>query len=802
MKLPATFGEGPSAPPRPSSATGTGARRARAVRARAVRLARPDADPTQWGNTSTAWNSYPGPGCHGGGPSLTADPPGCRTTDSVPSRSPASSTAPTNPAVSDTTAGTSPRAPKRGPSSSSRSRPTYKPHARFIPPVNTSSIPSHVITLSVRADPVADGKGRTAWEYVLKSWAAVWRHRRAGRPDAVVRATGTTAADWWLFAARVATRKRRPWVVAPDAESAFRVLGGWGFANDGLIGWGNLTGPTDRKEGDDGYGRDAERCQLVLSDRCCVIGHTLAPGRLVWVSVSNYLACDLPEFAASVNLDYDGAADTGPAGATFQHDPAAASAVLDVYFARLMAEYLRDGGGHWRTTAAQLSHQTWRRSFYSVPVLEHDDAAVAAAEREGIYGGRAEAYYFGTVGDAPGSRAGELPGPNPVHGAMIDGPVYTLDIRSQYPAILRDRAFPIAFRRWERDATPAVLASLCRTSGVLARVRIRTGDADYPVRVGGERSGDRRDADTGRDDAGRRSERRVLFPTGEFWTWLYGPELSHALARDRVVGVGPVAVYVLARPFRDYAASLIDRRANARDANDPCREGLLKLLANSFAGKFAARPGGWRTVRGVPCADPWDEWTDLGDGSGEPVSYRAVAGVVQRYERDDGRPAGVPSVFGYLTSYGRVQLLETVRAAGPHGCLWCHTDGVTVTQEGLARIRAAGLIGDGEAGRLRETGPINRLRQWGPNHYFADGVYTLSGFAAGSWHDTRGTIYDWQRDTVSSVIAARGAASVSRRVRSSSLDTQRQPGLIGPDGWAFPPRLFGDVPELWSVADG
>lgn len=616
-----------------------------------------------------------------------------------------------------------------------------------------------------------------------------------------MRATGRTAAEWWLFAARVATRKRRPWVVCPDAESAFRVLDGWGYSDSGLIGWGNLIGAGQGKPCDDGHGRDAERCQLVLSDRCCVIGHTLAPGRLVWVSVSNYLPCDLPEFAAAVNLDYAAGLDTGPAGTTFQRNPSAAADVIDAYFRRLMTEYLADGGGHWRTTAAQLSHQTWRRSFYSVPVLEHDDAAVSAAEREGIYGGRAEAYYFGTIGDAPGVRPGEMPGPTPAHPATDRGPVHTLDIRSQYPAILRDRPFPVAFRRWERDATVATLESLCRTSGVLARVRVRTGDADYPVRIGGERSGDRRDADTGRDDVGRRSARRVIFPTGEFWTWLYGPELSHALARGRVVGVGPVAVYVLDRPFRDYAASLIDRRAAARDASDPCREGLLKLLANSFAGKFAARPGGWRTVSGVPCGDAWDEWTDLGDGSGEPVSYRALSGVVQRYDRDDGRPAGVPSVFGYLTSYGRIQLLEIVRAAGPRGCLWCHTDGVTLTAAGLARVRAAGLVGDGEPGRLRETGPVERLRQWGPNHYFADGDYVLSGFAGGAWHDVTGTVYDWQRDTVSAVIASRGAASVTRRVRPSMLVTQRQPGLIRPDGWALPPRLFGDATEPWAVPD-
>lgn len=657
------------------------------------------------------------------------------------------------------------------------------------------------MSLSVRAEPVADGKGRTSWVFRLNRWAAVWRHRRAGRPDAVRTGTGTTAAEWWLWIARVATAKRKPWVVCPDADAAFRALSGWEYARDGLVGWGHLTAGPSAGGGPAAAGPDAERCQLVISDRCTVIGHTLAPGRLVWVSVSNYLDCDLPAFAAAVGVDYDGAADVGPAGRSFQHDPATAADVTDRYFARLMADYLSDGGGHWRTTAAQLSHQTWRRSYCSVPVLEHDDAELSVAEREGIYGGRADAFYYGTVGDGPGERPGEMPGPEPVHPGRMPGPVYTLDIRSQYPALLRDKPFPTAFQKWERSVTPAGLASMVRTSGVLARVLIRTPAADYPVRLGGDVVLDKWNPDRGRGDVARRAERRTVYASGEYWTWLYGPELADALLHDRVARVGPVARYSLDTPFRDYAASLIDRRDAARAAGDPCREGLLKLLANSFAGKFAARPGGWRTVTGVAAGDDWGEWTDLGDGSGPPVSYRSLSGVVQRHEPDDGRPAGVPSVFGYLTSYGRVQLLEILRAAGPRGCVWCHTDGVTLTDEGLARVRAAGLIGTGGAGRLRETGPVERLRQWGPNHYFADGEWTLSGFSAGAWHDVTGTVYDWQRDTVSALIGARGSPDATRRVRPSRLTATRPAGFVDPEGWAAPLVLRNGDVVPWTAED-
>lgn len=587
----------------------------------------------------------------------------------------------------------------------------------------------------------------------------------------------------------VATGGRRPWVIAPDASNAFRALDGWDYSDSGLIDWGELVTLPDKSKRPNPKKQRRANCAMVLSDACTILTHNLGPSRVTWVSVTNYLPFDATAFAQAVDIPIPYLLEYGPGGQTFQHDPDITARILDEYFARMMTRYLDDGGGHWRPTAAQLAHQTWRRSYYTEPVLEHDNQALAALEREGIIGGRADVNFYGTVGDPPGTRPGEESGPNPVHSAVLPGPVCQFDVRSQYPAILRSEKFPVAFDRFITGCTVKRLKALCRTSCVLARVELDTTEPAYPFITGGSLAVQRGGDESGYGRRQVRTEKVTIFPTGTFWTVLYGPELEHALDRDRVRRVGVVASYQAGYPFAAYASSMIDARNDARDQDDPTREALYKLLANSFAGKFAARPGGWRTVRGKVWPNPWDQWTTISQETGEVESWRSISGVCQVFTPVDDQPAGCPSVFGYLTSYGRLQLWDMMQRLGTRGWVWCHTDGIVATAEGVQRLGRDVPPEHATPGCWRRVQEIHRCRCWGPAHYFCDGSWILSGWTDGVWVDTRGTIYDWRRNTVGELIAAEGSAEVRMTLRSSSLSASRAQSRVGPDGWALTPEV-------------
>ena len=600
--------------------------------------------------------------------------------------------------------------------------------------------------------------------------------------------SGDNADDFWTWIREIAPPESHPWIISPDAQFAFRLVNGWGESDAGRIGWGNLIEPNRNRGRSKSNAPKRPRCSLVLADRCTIITHTLGDSRLTWVSVGNYLDCDLPAFAASVGIEYVPHGDTGPCGESSQRNPDQAANVIDQYFAELMERYLSDGGGHWRATAAQLSHQTYRRSFCGGELLEHCEPDVYKIERDGLYGGRAEVYYWGTVGDPPGSREGEDAGPPPVHNSTIDGPIHLLDVRSQYPSLLASQSYPVRYlRRHDRCPVP-ILRQLNRDLRCLARVEIQTHEPAYPLRIGGEpvvskyRDGGHVNSDS------RKSQTRTLFPTGRFWTTLCGPELQDAIDSDRVLRVGEVCEYAMGTPFRKYAEHLLRSRESARYTQDHCRESMLKLLANSFAGKFASKPGGWKTVSGKIPVEPWGEWTERNAESDEPVSYRSISGIVQRFEPQAEDVSGFPSVFAWLTSYGRLQMLRFLRSCGPHAVLWCHTDGLAVTDDGLRRLRDAGLIGDGQPGQLRIVGTASRVRLFGPSHYFVDGEWTLSGMSAGFFFGPGGSVRDYVRPTVSELIASSGCDQSPLAIRSSDLRKHRTGSVAGPFGWSIPPH--------------
>lgn len=662
---------------------------------------------------------------------------------------------------------------------------------RFIRPVKSSSLPTFVVSLSVAVATNRDRMRRTTFSFRLRRWSAVLRVRRSGRKERTVSGFGVDDESFWRWLSDNTPESSRPWVICPDAAAAFRLLGGWKRSDDGTIGWGNLVPrPADAAKGN--RRKDTRpKCCMILSDATTILTHTFGPRRVTWVSAGNYLPCEIASFAASIGEFYPAELDTGPSGCSHQFDPDAAAGIVDRFFARVMRGYLDGGGGHWRATSAQLSHQTWRRSYYRVPVLEHDRADVARIERLGIYSGRAEAYFFGTVGDPPGSAPGEPAGPEPVSFAVESGPFHQVDVRSQYPAILRDCIFPVAFDRQEQSMSPQKLKSILECRCAVAVVEIQTPDADYPVRVGGIYRGGRRLVDQGQRNPEMRIPRRVIYPTGRFWTVLYGPELSHALARDRVTRVESVFTYRPGRPFAEYAAALIDQRDRARRSGDESLDILAKMLANSFAGKFASRPGGWRTEPKHRARHRWGTWSELNAETGEPESFRAIAGVSQKFVRKTDEPAGVPSIFGYLTSYGRVQIGEVIRTAGAGGVAWVHTDGAVLSGTGYNRILQAGLIGQGEAGRLRYLGTIGRIRVWSPTQYFCDGIWTLGGFSSGFQLLETGEIRDWRSHAVDQVIHSPESTDDEHSLRKSMLTRALHASSIGPFGWAIPVELRG-----------
>lgn len=622
--------------------------------------------------------------------------------------------------------------------------------------VTTSSIPSVFVCLAIEPTPhkVIDGNG--AEDYSVRRWSCTVRMN-----GEIKRYTSEDPATFWTMLRKLCIRKRNVWILTPSVSTSFQVMGGWILSESGEIDWGSLVDkrPKHEREKVDKFG--ADRCTMILSPAVSILTHKYHLGRATWVSLSNYTSAPVPSIAESVGIEARYDTDFGPAGHGWTLDSKTSAIAMGEFFRRWHDRWIESDSGHWSATAAMLSHQTFRRRFYKKDLVEHRESDCAILEREAIYTGRAEVFFFGKV-DSGLSPWADWPAQlKPSHKAGKSGPVYHYDIRSQYPAIMRDCVFPVCLDREFESITLQELSARVKYRCVVARVIINTDTPIYPYRDKGHRM-------TSKERVGRiiKSQEdyiraQVIYPIGRFKTSLYGPELGEALSRGHVESVIGGWEYRPGSPFEEYAGWLIDQRIQARKSGDKTAEITIKLLSNAFAGKFAARSGGWRTVTDVIPECRWGEWHHIDIDDVEPISYRAIAGVVQRYDKPDDQPKGYPSIFGYLTSYGRIQLWKCIEAAGEDNVIWANTDGLIVDEVGHLKLQSSNLVGNNEAGKLEFKDTIERFAAWGPSHYYADGEWTLAGFQSFIRFDDNGKYIEM------------GAPSLADLYQSHEYDTAR-----------------------------
>lgn len=568
-----------------------------------------------------------------------------------------------------------------------------------------------------------------------------------------------------------------------------------------MIGWGSLTSPRRKQSASRGQPPPREPCALILSDAVTIMTHTYNGGRVTWVSVGNYLKCDIAKMARAAGVECGPRLGSDAAGVAWQIDCRTDAIVIGEFFRTVMTRFMADDGGHWRTTAAQLSHQTYRRRFCGRDLVEHREPSAAKLERAAVFGARSELRYYGGIGKGindPSSWYHKISSP---HESTMAGPVYKFDVRSQYPAIMRDCKFPVALDRPIHDMSVDELHAVASYRCVIARVKIKTDLPIYPFRHKGHH---RIDKAIGYGKMRIQDDyipTRIIYPVGEFWTDLCGPEIIEACKRGHIVAVGSGWEYRPGKPFEAYMNWLIDDRQNARDENDECRETMRKLQANSFAGKWASRGGKWVNCPDVIPAERWGEWHEIDADTVEPMHYRAISGVVQRYEKDDDEPKGFPSIFAYLTSYGRVQLWQLMESAGIDNVIWCNTDGLLVTKKGRDNLYKANAVGNGEAGRLRYEGEIHDFVGFTPRHYFADGQWTLAGTPAEAVMLPGGRFAAMQGGTLSDLLASPERTNVGYARRYVSLPTRPTDGSVNAQGWLVPAVVGPKAPTMPEPVD-
>lgn len=662
-----------------------------------------------------------------------------------------------------------------------------RPH--YVKGVRTTSTPR--VLVSIAHDPIDTKSSGHGYTTRAASWSIRISRRRENewRPLERLNAKSISGNELLRLLTELGPTLGRLYVVTLSPTDTLTMLGAWS-----LIDTGSWSLRTTRRVGNttDSSKSGRRPHPLVLSTAPEVVGWSIGAAEFRAVSLYNHLPMSILESAKWAGMPDPPAVYTEGRPAGHVHPDSAWTAdALQLIYQRLFAVWTDAGAGRWADTIGAAAWSWWRTTIGDHKVLQHEHESAKAVENAAVHGGRVQTFYFGAVGDVPTAPTGGA-AVRPGTDRRIDGPVFKLDVRSMYATILRDGTFPVKLSHKIRckDAKQLELAS--RDMCALATVRVRLESPRLPYR--GQYG-------------------RIVYPVGEWWTTLSTPELRVALGKGEVKEIGECWLYHPGNPFADFSSQLLALRERCKSAGDNVGGTFAKLIANALGGRLAKTGKGWVTDSKGICRQRWGVWhevdvtaaADDGHGLGEAgaptdgrprlatslVTCRGIAGVRQTHKVTADRPGGLTAIYAHLTAYGRCRMARLLDLAGPGGALWCDTDGLIVTRQGLDGIVAGGETIGTEPGQLRIESEYQTFRARTPKHYCADSKWTLAGFRDDYGVIDGGNVIRYQ--TVNPVRAGQypDGEALDTAGTTFRLDSIPLSGTPGADGWLLPPVVNG-----------
>lgn len=634
----------------------------------------------------------------------------------------------------------------------------------WIQPATATYAPTCVVAL-VTADRRIPSANRRDRHYSTAAGVAVAAsRRRRGRWSAPCREwfPDPAAVHDWLE--RWGHQRQRTYVVSPVASDALTKTEFWprltlaGCRWDGSRGAGNEPAPLNQTSA-------AYIVQtMVLRGNPDVVRYARGGRGFCWLSGRQYFDLADADLAGAVSYLWPRCAACGAGDG----DPCACAgrrAGLWLHAMQSLCDWWGAvQGGPFGFTAGGLALNFFRSRLAKKTVLAHANAYAKRVEALAIHGGRAAVWFLGNV-VPPGRVAADVAElPRVPAKGMVRGPLALYDVRSMYPWLLGDRAYPTRLQDvWENPAVEWVRDAL-KESCVIARVELDARDPEYPFR---HRTG-------------------ILYPTGTFTATLAGPELERAISRGEVRAVKLALCYAAGRPFKRMADDLLRMRCLARAAGNAGWEYFIKLLSNAFSGKLAQRKGQWERRPDVLPETPWGEFVRLDADGATAHRYRAMADLVWEYQEleDQGRPMG--AAYAYLTAYGRDLMRRARSALPPSSVVAQDTDGVWVL-EAACGGRAAELLDAADApGRFSRRRLVSAARFFSPKHYVADGKWTLSGYHAPAVAADGSTITDVRSFNPILGCPVCPPMHTTEVTRTTPMVAATVPGVVTDAGWVVP----------------
>lgn len=633
----------------------------------------------------------------------------------------------------------------------------------YMRPTNRASAPTSLFTVEVETRNRALRSNHLTVAKVFDNAAmthSVWRRGKWSVCQTGIANTPEGVREWMRLHA---LKGRVNWVVSGNAANTLTLLRWWEYAEaSGFVYVSRTHGRPNLPVGH--ASTDAIYADtLVAGHRTTVIGYTQSGIRWRWVSGNQYIPSGDPSAVhSSISGRARGVGDT-EGGFGSDRTVERSSLRWSDWFRKLCIFWRSRANGPFGATVGALAVSMLRSHVPARLLCTHSDSDVHTLERSAAFGGRASVWFVGTVRHS--SDREPLPAKDGTGkiSPSITGPIHHIDVRSMYPSLLRDRAYPVKLLSYSENCKASEVFELAAQIGVIAEVEIITRVPEYPRRVG----------------------ERVTYPVGRFVTYLTGPELLKLKDDGEIVACSRMAVYKMGRPFERAADALIGMRQESDAIGSRDDSQFAKLLANSLGGKLAQRSGGWTRHADLDTPGEWGEQWAYDNRSGIRSRLKYLCGLCWRWDNDQTGKGPYTFAFAYLCAYGRLMMRQWREVLPERTVVSQDTDGMWVTDPAIEWLASANEPQGCDAGTLRLTDRSERARFWGPRHYRVDSGWTLAGFSSPVVSDDETTIRDVHEQSLSVRGMDGPPAETISHARTSQLTLSEVGGYVGEDGWVL-----------------
>lgn len=410
---------------------------------------------------------------------------------------------------------------------------------------------------------------------------------------------------------------------------------------------------------------------------------------------------------------------------------------------RAMLQYIiflqsNDLGGYKPTLASQAL-STYRHRFMQAEIYMDDHPSALALARGAYHGGRVECAHIG----------------------KLAGPLYQLDINSQYPFVMRNNTMPTRLLNYTVNATVLELAGWVKDKHCVAEVTIKTDSPAYPVYV----------------------DHKLLFPIGTFRAYLTTPEIIRALARNEVMQVHQVALYRPDNIFSDFVDFFYDARIKFKMLGEEAFYFMAKILLNSLYGKFGQSGQVYKEIETVASLDI-KRWIEIDADAGEVHQYRQFGGIVQERSREGEARESHPAIAAHVTAYARLYLWSLIEHAGVNNVFYYDTDSLLVNSNGYHRLKQ--FMHPLQLGALKEVAIYQNVELRGAKDYSFDVVERVKGVRIKNCYTYPGGVVQDQFSNFKGMLARGDLDRALITLVSKNLTRKYNKGVVSSDGRVSP----------------